>query len=411
VTSEYALLLAVLVSLLAGFVIGKTSERYRLQQGQLVDRRRLRGSPHYLQGLNFLIAAQLDQAIDEFQQASTLNVDGVEVPLILGNLYREKGQVGRAIQTHQQILQRPRLSKLEHSYVQLCLGLDYRRGGFVDRAVEAFHEVLRLDPTNRDALLNLEKLYADQHQWREAYDVRQRLTSLTPVEQQPRHQTILAFLENELGREAMARKDSREAARHFAAAIERDPGVIPAYLNLGDVKLQDGDVPGAIETWERLMAVAPDRVYLAFDRLATAYATLGADERFESYCRRLIAETPQDWRARVALARHLVARGAASQALELVLQALSINPHPITLHQSAWHVLSELRLDPVAVNRYITASLEAVFFQDPHLCLRCHYRSNELLWQCPHCHEWNTFVEERLTPARDDMELLDEASA
>jgi predicted ATP-dependent serine protease len=25
-----------------------------------------------------------------------------------------------------------------------------------------------------------------------------------------------------------------------------------------------------------------------------------------------------------------------------------------------------------------------------------------LLWQCPHCHEWNSFVEDRLTPARDD---------
>jgi len=25
-------------------------------------------------------------------------------------------------------------------------------------------------------------------------------------------------------------------------------------------------------------------------------------------------------------------------------------------------------------------------------------RSTELLGQCPHCHEWNTFVEERLGP-------------
>jgi lipopolysaccharide biosynthesis regulator YciM len=406
VTAEYALLLTALIAVLAGFLIGKLSERYRLQQGLLVDRRRLRGSPHYLQGLNFLISDQLDQSIDEFQRAASLNVDGVEVPMILGNLYREKGQVGRAIQTHQQILQRPRLSRAEHAHVQLCLGLDYRRGGFVDRALEAFHEVLRLDPDNRDALHNLEKLHADQHQWPEAYDIRRRLTNLSPPDALARHYTILAFLENELGREALKQMNYGEAARRFSAAVERDRTVLPAYLNLGDVRFYEGNTAAAAETWEQLVEVSPDRAYLAFDRLASVYPKLFSDDRFGSLCRRLIAQSPQDWRTRLALARHLANQGAPREGFELVLEALRINPHPITLHQSAWQVLSDLELDPALVERYVVASREAVFFQDPHLCLRCHYRSNELLWQCPHCHEWNTFVEERLTPARDDAELL-----
>jgi lipopolysaccharide biosynthesis regulator YciM len=331
--------------------------------------------------------------------------------MILGNLYREKGQVGRAIQTHQHILQRPRLTRLEHGYVQLCLGLDYRRGGFVDRALEAFNEVLRLDPHNRDALLNLEKLHADQHQWRDAYAIRQRLSSVTPPEEYPRHQTIMAFLENELGVEALKRMDYAEAARRFDAAIERDPKAVPAYLNLGDVRFYEGDAAAAVEVWERLVDVAPDRAHLAFDRLGPAYAKLGPEDRFGSLCRRLIAESPQDWRTRLALARHLAGRGLAQEAFELVLEALHINPHPITLHQSAWHLLSQLGFTPPHVERYVAASSEAVFYQDPHVCLRCHYRSNELLWQCPHCHEWNTFVEERLTPSRDDAELIGEVTA
>ena len=53
----------------------------------------------------------------------------------LGNLYREKGQVGKAITVHQGLLQRPRLTRLEHAHVLLCLGLDYKRGGFVDRGI------------------------------------------------------------------------------------------------------------------------------------------------------------------------------------------------------------------------------------------------------------------------------------
>ena len=78
-------------------------------------------------GLNFLVANQIDQAIDELPKAAQAAGDPLEIHLILGNLYREKGQVGRAIQEHQSLLQRPNLRKLEHANVLLCLGLDYRQ--------------------------------------------------------------------------------------------------------------------------------------------------------------------------------------------------------------------------------------------------------------------------------------------
>src|SRR6188768_3351822 len=159
------LTLFVLLALLAGLTVGKAWERYKLQDGAWMDRRRARESPHYMLGLNFLVASQVDQAIEELTKAAKAAGDPLEIHLILGNLYREKGQVGRAIQEHQQLLQRPNLRKLEHAHVLLCLGLDYRSGGFVDRAIEAFKEVLKLDAGNRYALSNLEKLYEDQHQW------------------------------------------------------------------------------------------------------------------------------------------------------------------------------------------------------------------------------------------------------
>ena len=49
----------------------------------------------------------------------------------------------------------------------------------------------------------------------------------------------------------------------------------------------------------------------------------------------------------------------------------------------------------------IEITRQSVFYLDPHVCTRCRYRSTELLWQCPQCHEWNSFVEERITPASD----------
>ncbi len=401
----YEPLLAGLLALLAGLAIGKAWERYKLRDGKWFDRRRARQSPHYILGLNFLVANQIDQAIEELGRAASLENDALEVHMILGNLYREKGQVGKAITVHQSLLQRPRLTRLEHAHVLLCLGLDYKRGGFVDRALEAFNEVLRLDPKNEYALVNLQKLHEEQHQWTEAYDTRRRLSALTNTGEPSQNQAILAFLDNEIGLEAMRRKDYPEAIRRFDAAIDLDARAVPAYLNLGDVRVAQGKDQDAATVWEKLIEVAPDRAYLAFDRLEALAVRTGSPERFTRVCRRLIDENPQDWRARLALSRHLAASGRAHDALDLQFAALVQNPHALSIHQAIWRALAQLQYPASLVSRYSELTRHAVFYLDPHVCMRCRYRSTELLWQCPHCHDWNTFVEERIAPAQDATEV------
>ncbi len=394
------LILAALLSLLVGLAAGKAWERYKLRDGRWIDRRRLRETPHYMLGLNFLVDNQVDQAIDELTQATSTNTDALEIQMILGNLYRQKGQVGRAIHVHQSLLRRPNLTRLEHAYVLLCLGLDFRHGGFVDRAAEAFREVLRLDPKNRYALVNLQKLHEDQHQWDDAVRVRESIATIDAgrsAEDQP----ILAFLRNEIGEARAKAGDLTAAALIFQAAVDDDPCTVPAYLNLGDVRQQQGNLSAAVTAWEQLIEIAPDRAYLAFDRLERAYRTLNTPRRFVELCQRVIDGDPRDWRARFALSRHYASAGQPREAFELLLAALPHNPHGLAIHQAIWQSLHDLGLDPALVCRYTTRTREAVFYLDPHVCTRCRYRSTELLWQCPQCHEWNTFVEERIAAARD----------
>jgi lipopolysaccharide biosynthesis regulator YciM len=394
-------LLAVLLALLLGLIGGKLWERYKLREGNWIDRRRARESPHYILGLNFLVSNQLDLAIEELTTAAGIDTEAVEIHLILGNLYREKGQVTRAIQMHQQLLQRPKLTKLEQAYVQLCLGLDFRRGGFVDRAFEAFTEVLRFDSGNQYAMLNLEKLHEDQHQWQEAYAIRQRLAALADGAQKSSHQAILAFLETQLGIQALARAETATAVSRFESAIELAAGAVPAYLNLGDLQRQEGQLDQAIATWEQVIRVAPERAYLIFDRIEEVSREQDNIERFAALCRRMIEANPQDWRARLALGRHLATHGQPSEALDLLFDSLTHNPHALSIHQAVWQALATLQFAEDRVQRYMALTREAVFYLDPHICMKCRYRSTELLWQCPQCHEWNSFIEERITPAEE----------
>ena len=400
--SDSLTLLAVLLAALLGLWGGKAWERYKLREGRWIDRRKARESPHYILGLNFLVSNQLDLAIEELTTAAGIDADALEIHLILGNLYREKGQVTRAIKIHQQLLQRPKLTKLEQAYILLCLGLDFRRGGFVDRALEAFTEVLRFDGDNQYALLNLEKLHEEQQQWDEAYAIRQRLAALADSAQKPKHQTILAFLETQLGLQALTRTEEATAVSRFKSAIELDAGAVPAYLNLGDVQRREGRLEEAIATWEQVIRIAPERAYLVFDRIESVTNEQGNTERFPALCHRLIDANPQDWRARLALGRHLATLRQPSEALDVLFDSLVHNPHALSIHQAVWQALVALGFDEERVQRYMELTREAVFYLDPHVCMRCRYRSTELLWQCPQCHEWNTFIEERITPAEEN---------
>ena len=66
----------------------------------------------------------------------------VEAHLALGRLYRMRGEVGRAIRVHQNLLLRSDLAR-EHMQTALeDLAEDFRQGGFLQRAIASYEEVL-----------------------------------------------------------------------------------------------------------------------------------------------------------------------------------------------------------------------------------------------------------------------------
>ena len=78
---------------------------------------------------------------------------------------------------------------------------------------------------------------------------------------------------------------------------------------------------------------------------------------------------------------------------------MEANPQVILLHLEMLRTLRALGLDSAPLRNYLAAAEEAIFYKDPHICTACRYRADDMVWRCPHCHEWNTFVEERQVAA------------
>src|SRR5690625_5977863 len=95
----------------------------------------------YFKGLNFLLNEEPDQAIDAFIEVAKLDSETVELHFVLGNLFRRRGEIERAIRVHQSLLARADLQPAAREDAQFELAQDFLKAGMLDRAETAFERV------------------------------------------------------------------------------------------------------------------------------------------------------------------------------------------------------------------------------------------------------------------------------
>lgn len=382
----------IIALLLAGIFLGRAWYYVSAQEEKMEKSRLVRGSSNYLLGMNYLISNQPDLAIMELSRAAKKDPEAIEVAIVLGNLYREKGQVERALHVHKSVLDRQNISPSERNLAKFCLGLDYKTAGIVDRSMEVFEDLLEQDRNDERIFRILIKLYEESGQLDRAYRLQQELIRLQRIEDF----TVLALLEVQIGKQFMEQGDLELAEKRFTKALELEPKTYPAYLHYGDLKLSQGDLDGATELWETLARKNHKRAHLVFRRLRKAYTELGKPEAIESILKEIMDDSPNEWRSRMFYAQVLQDRGDNEGALICLQKALQINPGNLSIHLKVWRLLQRTRFNADQIEEYLSLVEEKLVYLDQFVCIECGYRSTEYLYKCPHCHNWESFVEVRV---------------
>ena len=376
------ILLTAIVFLLIGVFLGARMRSPREDKQAVAANR---GDSSFFKGVQYLLSNDHDQAIEEFTKSVQVNSDTIETYVTLGNLYRSRGDIDRAIRIRQNIILRPNIDEQIKIGALFDLGQDYRKGGFLNRSLKTFLQVSQKNPGDVRTLKEIERIYEGLKDWENAYATRQKIARL----EKGHHDHILAHHLVEAGKVCQEKDDVAKAKILFNKAISTQKQCVDAYLHLGDLHFGRQDYKKAIAAWKKVAEAAPHFTFLAYGRLEGAYTRMKNLEPVEVFLKECARLNPDAF-THMALARYLYSKNDVEGALKEINSALALNPG----FWEARRFRGQMFLNGGAEEDILADYGEIIErLNIPYLrfrCVQCGFEPSELLWQCPQCNRWDT---------------------
>ncbi len=374
-------LAAALLPLSAGFGWWLATSRYRVGE----RRERDAVSSRYFRGLNYLLDERPDKAIEVFLKLAEINPETAETHLALGNLFRRRGEVDKAIRYHRHIMSRSNLSEEHRTRALLELGEDYMRAGLLDRAERLFSGLTGDGRHSETAVRNLLSIYQQEKDWARAIVQARRLQRVADVDTR----TVIAQFHCELAESAWAAGDRDEARLHLRSARGQHPDCVRAHLIEAGFDAQQGRWSEAAAGYQRACELDPEITVLVIDDLVRCFGQPGQRQALLDWLERLIDRGTT--LSPVLAFASIQARADPARAIDFLLEQLQARPtarglyHLLELMHRHGHDIGDI--DPELLRDLMRRLLAE---QPRFRCRQCGFSGQTWHWQCPSCREWET---------------------
>lgn len=340
----------------------------------------------YFKGLHYLLNEQKDKAIEVFLQIVEADGEMIETHLALGNLFRQRGEVDRAIRVHQNLIDRPSLNNTLRGHALLELAKDYMRAGLLDRAEHLFYELIELGLHRRQANRYLIDIYEQERDWQKAIETAINLEKVANVDECQR----IAHYYCELADEAWNRKDVSRFFQNADQAIASDAECVRASLLKGNAEFSLGNYQDAINIFRRVEQQDADYLPEVLESLKTAYQLLGREKEFRAYLHQLVEHVPRT-AVILVLAEVIFEQEGVDAAVEYVVNRLRSRP---SIQSLAWltdKYFSQTHVESGVDFRCLQEmSQKLLHGRAVYSCVACGFSGRLLHWHCPGCKQWAT---------------------
>ncbi len=377
---EYWQLLLIPVFFAVGWAAARVDMRQVIHESRALPR-------SYFQGLNFLLNEQADKAIDSFLEVAKVDSQTVELHFALGNLFRRRGEIERAIRMHQNLIDLPDLDDALRLQALSELGQDYLKVGLLDRAEEIFNKLLGT-ALEEEAKRNLLEIYQLGKEWLKAVEIAREIPDVAS-------QRDIAEYYCELAANEIMRLRPDTAGEYLDTAISHNRKCVRASLLRGDLCVQAGDQPGAIAAWQAIEQQDPAYLALVAQRLLEAYRKLERRDEGIALLSGYLERYPSLDLLDVVYQLVLEADGNEA-AYRLVRGELQRNPTLLGLEKL---MSARLPLAPPEVRTDVELAKTIIQGYTRRLsryrCDNCGFKARQFYWRCPACGGWETYPPRR----------------
>ncbi|MFK3711282.1 MULTISPECIES: lipopolysaccharide assembly protein LapB [Leclercia] len=364
-----------------GWYMGRRSA----QQTKQDEANRL--SRDYVAGVNFLLSNQQDKAVDLFLEMLKEDTGTVEAHLTLGNLFRSRGEVDRAIRIHQTLMESASLTYEQRLLAVQQLGRDYMAAGLYDRAEEMFNQLVDETDFRISALQQLLQIYQATSEWQKAIDVAERLVKLGKDKQR----VEIAHFYCELALQQMGNEDMDKAMALLRKGAAADRSSARVSIMMGRVYMAKGDYQKAVESLLRVIDQDKELVSETLEMLQTCYQQLGMAEEWVAFLRRCVEENTGAY-AELMLADVVQEHEGSDTAQVYITRQLQRHPTMRVFHKLMDYHLHDAEEGRAKESLMALRDMvgEQIRSKPRYRCQKCGFTAYTLYWHCPSCRAWST---------------------
>ena len=364
-----------------GWYMGRRSA----QQTKQDEANRL--SRDYVAGVNFLLSNQQDKAVDLFLDMLKEDTGTVEAHLTLGNLFRSRGEVDRAIRIHQTLMESASLTYEQRLLAVQQLGRDYMAAGLYDRAEDMFNQLTDETDFRVGALQQLLQIYQATSEWQKAIDVAERLVKLGKDKQR----NEIAHFYCELALQQMGSDDMDRDMALLKKGAAADKNSARVSIMMGRVYMVKGEYAKAVESLQRVISQDKELVSETLEMLQSCYQHLGKTDEWAEFLRRAVEENTGA-AAELMLADILEAREGTDTAQVYITRQLQRHPTMRVFHKLMDYHLNEAEEGRAKESLMVLRDMvgEQVRSKPRYRCQKCGFTAYTLYWHCPSCRSWST---------------------
>ncbi len=338
----------------------------------------------YRKGLNYLLDDKTDKAIETVGLILAQDSDSQEIQIALGNLYRRRGDVERAIDIHSRLRKELPGGHDNHSRADFELALDFMSAGLYDRAETLFLSLEKSPSHGKPALQQLLLLYQQQKDWHRAIECIRTLRKTM----KPKHGETAAHFLCELAEEAMTLHRLKDARDYLASALEDDPQSVRATVLKGRLEYSKGEYRQSLHTFKSIETQNPLFLSVVLPTIGLCAERLDQEREFLEYLDYLYVNY-RIVAAAIERADRLARRSGPGAAIDYLMPILDEVPDP----QAVTHAVGFLAQDnflgsPSRLGRLYALLKEGLEGRQKFCCERCGFGSVELYWRCPSCRYW-----------------------